>query len=118
MQIGSVDRGRSRLELEITESAAVGDGAQVQILIDELRATRCQQPRSRQRKRSDRAGDHGLAKGLGLTTAAEGIETRMQLAELLADGCVEGQGFLFGRPIPAAEIPGLLAQHRTSGRVA
>jgi EAL domain-containing protein (putative c-di-GMP-specific phosphodiesterase class I) len=50
----------------------------------------------------------GLAKGLGLTTTAEGIETSDQLADLKADGCLEGQGFLFGRAIPASAIPELL----------
>jgi EAL domain-containing protein (putative c-di-GMP-specific phosphodiesterase class I) len=50
----------------------------------------------------------GLAKGLGLTTTAEGIETTAQLADLKADGCLEGQGYLFGKAIPAAAIPDLL----------
>ncbi|MBI2395308.1 MAG: EAL domain-containing protein [Deltaproteobacteria bacterium] len=44
-----------------------------------------------------------LAKTLGLRTVAEGIETADQL-EVLADlGCDAGQGFLLGRPSPAAE---------------
>jgi diguanylate cyclase (GGDEF)-like protein len=50
----------------------------------------------------------GLAKGLGLATTAEGIETSDQLADLKADGCLEGQGFFFGRAIPASAIPELL----------
>jgi diguanylate cyclase (GGDEF)-like protein len=50
----------------------------------------------------------GLAKGLGLVTTAEGIETADQLATLLAEGCVQGQGYLFGRGVPADEIAGLL----------
>jgi diguanylate cyclase (GGDEF)-like protein len=50
----------------------------------------------------------GLAHGLGLTTTAEGIETAEQLAELKADGCHEGQGYLFGKAMPAAAIPNLL----------
>ena len=45
---------------------------------------------------------------MGLTTTAEGIETDVQLADLKADGCVEGQGYLFGKAIPAAQIPELL----------
>ena len=50
----------------------------------------------------------GLAKGLGLTTTAEGIENTDQLAELKANGCVQGQGFLFGKAMPASEIAVLL----------
>lgn len=50
----------------------------------------------------------GLAKGFGLTTTAEGIEDAGELACLKADGCTEGQGYLFGKAIPATEIPALL----------
>jgi diguanylate cyclase (GGDEF)-like protein len=50
----------------------------------------------------------GLAKGFGLTTTAEGIEDAEQLARLKESGCVEGQGYLFGKAVPAAEIPALL----------
>jgi EAL domain-containing protein (putative c-di-GMP-specific phosphodiesterase class I) len=52
----------------------------------------------------------GLANGLGLATTAEGIETADQLAALVADGCVQGQGYLFGRAVPANEIPALLGR--------
>lgn len=45
-----------------------------------------------------------LGKQLGLTVIAEGIEDRAT-AELLAGmGCNEGQGYYFGRPMPAAEF--------------
>jgi diguanylate cyclase (GGDEF)-like protein len=50
----------------------------------------------------------GLASGLGLTTTAEGIEDAEQLAYLKASGCTEGQGYLFGRAIPAQETLALL----------
>ena len=50
----------------------------------------------------------GLAKGFGLTTTAEGVEDAGQLACLKANGCAEGQGYLFGKAVPAAEIPALL----------
>jgi diguanylate cyclase (GGDEF)-like protein len=50
----------------------------------------------------------GLAKGFGLTTTAEGVEDAGQLAYLKANGCTEGQGYLFSRAIPAADIPALL----------
>jgi EAL domain-containing protein (putative c-di-GMP-specific phosphodiesterase class I) len=50
----------------------------------------------------------GLASGLGLTTTAEGIEDAEQLAYLKANGCVEGQGYLFGKAIPAQAALALL----------
>lgn len=51
----------------------------------------------------------GLGHSLGLATVAEGVET-VQVAELLRDlGCDLGQGWLYGRPVPAAELAALLA---------
>ena len=50
----------------------------------------------------------GLAKGFGLTTTAEGVEDAGQLTYLKANGCTEGQGYLFSKAIPAADIPALL----------
>jgi diguanylate cyclase (GGDEF)-like protein len=58
----------------------------------------------------------GLAKGFGLTTTAEGIEDAGQLAYLVANGCTEGQGYLFSKAVPAADIPALL--DREPGRTA
>jgi diguanylate cyclase (GGDEF)-like protein len=46
----------------------------------------------------------GLANGMGMTTIAEGVETREQLDKIRSEGCTEMQGFLFSRPLPAAEI--------------
>jgi EAL domain-containing protein (putative c-di-GMP-specific phosphodiesterase class I) len=45
-----------------------------------------------------------LARGLGVTTLAEGIETEGELAFLRSRGCVLGQGFLFSKPVPPEEI--------------
>jgi diguanylate cyclase (GGDEF)-like protein/PAS domain S-box-containing protein len=45
-----------------------------------------------------------LARGLGVTTLAEGIETEGELAFLLERGCVMGQGFYFSKPVPPEEI--------------
>jgi diguanylate cyclase (GGDEF)-like protein/PAS domain S-box-containing protein len=45
-----------------------------------------------------------LARILGVTPVAEGIERQDQLDELRELGCVLGQGFLFMRPVAAAEI--------------
>jgi diguanylate cyclase (GGDEF)-like protein len=50
-----------------------------------------------------------FAASLKIATTAEGVETRAQLAELTAGGCGEVQGFLFGQPRPASEVPRLLA---------
>jgi diguanylate cyclase (GGDEF)-like protein/PAS domain S-box-containing protein len=49
-----------------------------------------------------------LASNLGLHCLAEGIETQEQLAFLVARGCPLGQGFLFGRPMPAAQFAELV----------
>ena len=45
-----------------------------------------------------------MARTLDLDTIAEGIETPEQLRELLALGVVYGQGWLFSKPLPAAEF--------------
>jgi diguanylate cyclase (GGDEF)-like protein len=46
----------------------------------------------------------GLARSLGLKTTAEGVETQDQFDTLVRLGCGEFQGFLLGRPMPAAAI--------------
>jgi EAL domain-containing protein (putative c-di-GMP-specific phosphodiesterase class I) len=42
--------------------------------------------------------------GLGMTTTAEGVETREQLEHVRAEGCTEMQGYYICRPSPASEI--------------
>jgi predicted signal transduction protein with EAL and GGDEF domain len=49
-----------------------------------------------------------LGKGLGVTITAEGVETEAEMSRLRAEGCHEGQGFLFSRARPHAEIVELL----------
>lgn len=48
-----------------------------------------------------------LGRSLGLQVTAEGIETETQRKRLHRKGCDEGQGYLFGRPMPAAAFAGL-----------
>ena len=45
-----------------------------------------------------------MAKRLDLNVVAEGIETESQVACLRDLGCAQGQGYLFSRPVPAAEL--------------
>ena len=45
-----------------------------------------------------------LSQQLGLSVIAEGIETTQQLEWLQQLGCEFGQGYLFSKPLPAAEI--------------
>jgi diguanylate cyclase (GGDEF)-like protein len=49
-----------------------------------------------------------MATTLGLTPIAEGIETEAQHEFLLRAGCVEGQGYLYSYPLPAAAIERML----------
>jgi diguanylate cyclase (GGDEF)-like protein/PAS domain S-box-containing protein len=60
----------------------------------------------------------GLGASLGISTTAEGVETRAQLDRLRAEGCTEAQGFLFSAPRPAADITGLLAIEKAEAKVA
>jgi len=46
----------------------------------------------------------GLSKQLGLSVIAEGIEDRATADFLARMGCEEGQGYFFGRPMPASEF--------------
>jgi EAL domain-containing protein (putative c-di-GMP-specific phosphodiesterase class I) len=45
-----------------------------------------------------------LARGLDIATTAEGVETEDQFEMLQAAGVNLAQGWLFGRPCPAAEL--------------
>ncbi len=51
-----------------------------------------------------------LAQSLELRVVAEGVETKAQHDFLLALGCTEFQGYLFGKPTPALDMTELLAQ--------
>jgi diguanylate cyclase (GGDEF)-like protein len=58
-----------------------------------------------------------MAHGLGLRVVAEGVESAAQLAALRDVGCDEAQGYLFGRPVAADQIPVLLEHRRAGGAV-
>ena len=45
-----------------------------------------------------------MAHSLQLEVLAEGVEDERQRSILLAEGCDQAQGYLFGRPMPAAEL--------------
>lgn len=51
-----------------------------------------------------------MADSLQLSVVAEGIETPEQLAVLRRMGCRYGQGYLFSRPVPAEQLPEVLAR--------
>jgi diguanylate cyclase (GGDEF)-like protein len=50
-----------------------------------------------------------VARSLGMSTVAEGIETPQQAAVVSAQGCDKGQGYLYSRPISGAAIEAWLA---------
>jgi diguanylate cyclase (GGDEF)-like protein/PAS domain S-box-containing protein len=52
----------------------------------------------------------GLSSSLGITTTAEGVETKEQLDSVTAEGCDEVQGYLFSWPKSAAEVEKFLAE--------
>ncbi len=56
-----------------------------------------------------------LGRSLSMRVVAEGIETEEQLALLGAMGCDEVQGYLLGRPGPAAAFAAMLAQQGREG---
>lgn len=54
-----------------------------------------------------------LAKTLGMTTIAEGVETEAHLGYLRSLHCQEMQGYLYSRPLPANEFAELLLRGKT-----
>jgi diguanylate cyclase (GGDEF)-like protein/PAS domain S-box-containing protein len=51
-----------------------------------------------------------MGKSLHMRVVAEGVETREQLAFLQEQGCPEGQGFYFSKPVAAGELTQLLGR--------
>ena len=60
----------------------------------------------------------GLGQSFGMTTTAEGVETREQLDQMRSEGCSEVQGYFFSRPVPASQIAELLAGFDDKARAA
>lgn len=56
-----------------------------------------------------------LARAVGASVIAEGVETRQQLGLLKRLGCQAGQGWLWSPAVPPRELPGLLAAQRGRG---
>lgn len=129
----------SRLELEVTESAIIGDKGRALHILRQIRAMgvmiaiddfgtgyssletlrafpfdKIKLDRSfvneldgRQAKAFIRA-IVALGKSLDVTILAEGAETEEQLQVLVAEGCDEVQGFLFGRPCLIQDLQAVL----------
>ena len=53
-----------------------------------------------------------MAHNLGLAVIAEGVETAAQAGMLQGEGCEEVQGFLYAKPLPAAQFEGFLQASR------
>jgi diguanylate cyclase (GGDEF)-like protein len=51
-----------------------------------------------------------LARAFNMKTVAEGVETAEQLQKLRQMRCDQAQGYLFSRPVPASDVPSVIAQ--------
>ena len=51
-----------------------------------------------------------LGKSLGMQVIAEGVETAEQEAYIISEGCHEGQGYFYSKPLPARELLAYLKQ--------
>jgi EAL domain-containing protein (putative c-di-GMP-specific phosphodiesterase class I) len=108
----------SRLVLEMTETSLVQDALSYlrQFPVDILKIDR-----SFINTITDRGKIPAIVRGLldlgrtlQLETVAEGIESDTQLGQLRDQQCELGQGYLFARPLPAAEAEKLLGVMTTA----
>jgi len=60
----------------------------------------------------------GLAQGLGITIAAEGIEDDEQQVSLMRTGCEQGQGYLYSNPVSAEQTVSLFESSLVSQGIA
>jgi diguanylate cyclase (GGDEF)-like protein len=133
----------AELELEITESGVLSDLALARRLLDQLRARGVRLALDDfgtghsslaylhdlpvDRVKIDRSFvaaaqadspllEHivGMAHALGMETIAEGVETDAQWEILRRIRCDEGQGFRWGRPMPAQQIEAWLGARTTA----
>ncbi|MCC9000874.1 MAG: PAS domain S-box protein [Candidatus Contendobacter sp.] len=56
-----------------------------------------------------------LARNLGLAVIAEGVETKAQMDFLLSEGCPQGQGYYYDKPLPEEEFVERWLAHRSAG---
>jgi EAL domain-containing protein (putative c-di-GMP-specific phosphodiesterase class I) len=59
-----------------------------------------------------------LGSSLGIKITAEGVETESDLAYLKAEGCTEGQGYLFSKAQPQRAIMAMLAKQKSKPEAA
>jgi EAL domain-containing protein (putative c-di-GMP-specific phosphodiesterase class I) len=55
-----------------------------------------------------------LARAFNMKTVAEGVETPEQLQKLRLVKCDQAQGYLFSRPVPASDVPSVIARLQRS----
>jgi c-di-GMP phosphodiesterase len=55
-----------------------------------------------------------LGKSLGMQVIAEGVETAEQEAYIISEGCHEGQGYFYSKPLPTRELSAYLKQAQRS----
>ena len=57
-----------------------------------------------------------LCQSLGVKLLCEGVETAQQLDVLISEGCAEGQGYYFGKPMPLDQLLAIARQKATGVR--
>jgi len=55
-----------------------------------------------------------LARELGMQTIAEGVESREHVTQLVELGCDIAQGYLYSKPLPAADFSEWLVEQSRS----